>query len=80
MREFQRLHASFPERFAEVRDWEADRRANDPKRASYAILRDRSNNQSVPLPLADFEKRFADEGEIIPAGPVDDRYGCFCDV
>lgn len=74
--EWLRLRRWFPERFAEVRDWEEAQRAKGGPRATFAILRDRSGGETHPLTLAELERR-ADEFAV-PELPLDDRFSCFC--
>jgi hypothetical protein len=76
--EWLRLRRYFPERFAEVRDWEQAQRAKGGARATFAILRDRTGGQSHPVTLAELEAR-ADAHQLdeLPLSP-DDRTSCFC--
>lgn len=76
--EWLRLRAHFPERFAEMRDWEAKQRASDGKKAEYAFLRDRRNEGLRAMTLAELESRITES----PQMPLfaDDQFGCFCDV
>lgn len=75
IREWLRLRDVFPERFAEVRDWEQAQRAKGGARATFAILRDRTGGQSQRLTLAALERR-ATPPEGIPA--MDDLFSCLC--
>lgn len=59
VREWQRLALNFPERFAEVRDWEQAQRAKGGARATYAIARDQTGGDVKPLTLAEIEQRAA---------------------
>ena len=73
--EWQRLQVHFPERFAEVRDWEAAQRARGGKLAEYAIARDQSNGIVKPLTLAEIEQRDKPQ----PGEPrQEDMFACFC--
>lgn len=79
IREWQRLRIHFPERFAEVRDWEQRaRKIGDElgqSRARYAIARDQSNGKVKPLTLAEIEQRDEQQpGEIVQ----EDMFACFC--
>lgn len=73
--EWLRLRDTFPERFAEVRDWEAAQRAKGGARAGYAIARDQRGGVVRPLTLAEIEKR---RGELEQPKFDDDMFGCFC--
>lgn len=75
VREWQRLALTFPERFAEVRDWEQAQRAKGGARANYAIARDQSGGTVTPLTLAEIEQR-AQPGDDAPA--QDDMFACMC--
>lgn len=75
IKEWLRLRQHFPERFAEVRDWEQAQRAKGGARANYAIARDQSNGTVLPLTLAEIEKR--EQSEEDQPGQ-DDLFGCFC--
>lgn len=77
-KEWLRLRDTFPERFAEVRDWEARQQALGDNRANYAILRDRTGGTLKPLSLAELERRNLPVEDMPEA--VDDRFGCFCEV
>jgi hypothetical protein len=70
------LRDTFPERFAEVRDWEGAQRALGGKRAAYAIARDQSGGKVVPLTLAEIEGRRATGQRPL----FDDRIACFCEA
>lgn len=74
-REWNRLRIVAPERFAEVRDWEQAQIATGGPRANHAILKDRSGGETIPLTLADLERR----NEPSDDRPyTDDMFGCFC--
>lgn len=73
-REWLRLRDAFPARFAEVRDWEQAQRAKGGPRANRAIVRDKEGKKSIPLPLADLERR----QEVIEAEMGDDLFSCYC--
>jgi 3'-phosphoadenosine 5'-phosphosulfate sulfotransferase (PAPS reductase)/FAD synthetase len=73
--EWLRLLHYFPERFAEVRDWELAQRAKGGARSTFAILRDRTGGQSQPLTLAALQERgIPPEGE--PS--MEDMFSCYC--
>ena len=76
IREWNRLRFAFPERFAEVRDWETAQRANGGARANYAIARDRSGGVAKSLTLEEIEKRDLSQGpgELVQ----EDMFACFC--
>lgn len=75
VREWQRLKIHFPERFAEVRDWEQAQRAKGGKRANYAIARNQSGGEVKPFTLAEIEQRDTPQ----PGEPVqEDMFACFC--
>jgi hypothetical protein len=73
--EWQRLRQTFPQRFAEVRDWEATQRAKGEPWSNYALTRDRRGGDTVPRTLADIEHDALDT-EAQPS--LDDLFGCFC--
>lgn len=74
-REWLRLRDAFPERFAEVRDWEQRQRAKGGPRADYAIVRDFAGGEVTALPLAELERR----REVVERQPMlDDLFSCFC--
>lgn len=77
IKEWIRLKYAFPERFAEVRDWEQAQRAKGGPRATYAIAKDRSDKQVRPLTLAEIEEREDDvgKGQLFEG----DAFGCFCE-
>lgn len=75
VREWLRLKRHFPERFAEVRDWEQAQRAKGGARANYAICRDSTGGTVKPLTLLEIEQReMPDDDE--PS--MDDMFACFC--
>jgi hypothetical protein len=78
--EWLRLKATFPERFAEVRDWEQEQRAKGGARANYSILRDRRGGDTKRLTLAELEARHAaDPPDLLDLlASEDDRSACFC--
>lgn len=76
VREWLRLRATFPERFAEVRDWEQAQRAKGGARANYAIARDFKGGNVKPLPLIELEQRQENADEVQPS--MDDVFGCMC--
>jgi 3'-phosphoadenosine 5'-phosphosulfate sulfotransferase (PAPS reductase)/FAD synthetase len=73
--EWLRLRDTFPERFAEVRDWEQAQRAKGEARANYAIARDQSGGDVKPLTLAEIESRDAEQQA---ACGMEDMFSCFC--
>lgn len=73
--EWQRLRVHFPERFANVRDWEAAQQAIGDARQGYAICRDQSNGEVKPLSLAEIEKREVSQNE---CAVQEDMFACFC--
>lgn len=76
IREWLRLRDVFPERFADVRDWEQAQRAKGGPRATFAISKDRTGGQSHPLTLAELEKRESPDDDI----QQDDLFSCMCEV
>lgn len=69
------LRHVFPERFAEVRDWEAVQRQHDGPRSKFAILKNREGGETTPLTLAELEQRETPE----PGQPTQyDLFGCMC--
>ena len=73
--EWNRLRIQFPERFAEVRDWELAQRAKGGARADYAICRDQSGGQVRPVTLAEIELRNQPEDD---RHSQSDMFACFC--
>lgn len=73
--EWNRLRVHFPERFAEVRDWEQAQRAKGGARANYAICRDSTGGDVKPLTLLEIEQR-AEPADDEPS--MDDMFGCMC--
>jgi len=76
IREWLRLRDVFPDRFAEVRDWEQAQRAKGGARAAFAINRDRTGGQSHSLTLADIEARETPADDM----QQDDMFSCMCEV
>lgn len=76
IREWLRLRDAFPERFAEVRDWEQAQRAKGGARATFAISRDRTGGQSQRMTLADIEARETPDDD----AQQDDLFSCMCEV
>lgn len=76
IKEWQRLKINFPERFANVRDWEAAQQAKGDSREGYAICRDQSNGEVKPLSLADIENR---EVSLNVSAKQEDLFACFCE-
>lgn len=74
--EWQRLRVTFPERFAEVRDWEQAQRAKGGARANYAICRDSTGGEVKPLTLLEIEQRELPDEDT--AEIQDDMFSCFC--
>lgn len=74
--EWQRLRVHFPERFANVRDWEAAQQAIGDARSGYAICRDQSNGEVKPLSLADIEKNAVSQNV---STKQEDLFACFCE-
>lgn len=69
------LMNEFPERFAEVRDWEEANRVEGTPRENYAILRDQSGGTVTPLTLKELEDSLGpQEGE----PTQEDMFSCFC--
>jgi hypothetical protein len=77
MKEWERLDGVLPERFAEVRDWEAAQRAKGGARAGRAILSDRGGGERVPITLAKLSERWAGQPRL-PLMEADDSDSCFC--
>lgn len=74
--EWLRLRDVFPERFAEVRDWELAQRAKGGARANFSICRDRTGGESRRITLAEIEQRETPDDEI----QQDDLFSCMCAV
>lgn len=75
--EWQRLRLVFPERFAEVRDWEQAQQAIYAARGRkyHTINRQEVDGVRMPLSLVEIEQReMPDE----VAETQDDMFGCFC--
>lgn len=74
-REWRRLLSTFPERFAEVRDWESEQRKRPGGRRGKSILRLKMAGESRPLPLEMLEEL----GGVDGSPTQDDLFSCFCD-
>lgn len=75
IREWRRLMLHYPERFAEVRDWEQTQRAKGGARANYAIARDQSNRKVIPRTLAEIEQMYT---PLVGEPVQEDMFSCFC--
>ena len=76
VKEWLRLKHTFPDRFAEVADWEQEQRAKGGARATYAIARDARGGTVKPMPLHDVQ---IVKGEQLPLGTSnEDVFSCFC--
>lgn len=75
IREWQRLKVHYPERFAEMRDWELAQRAKGGPRADFAMLRDRTGGVSTPLTLDSLERRALPDDD---TPSTDDMFACMC--
>lgn len=74
--EWLRLRREFPERFAEVRDWEQAQRAIGDARSGYAIARDQSGGTVRPKTLMQIEEmRTPQAGQPVQ----EDMFSCFCE-
>jgi hypothetical protein len=73
--EWLRLKRFFPERFAEVRDWEAEQRAKGGALANYAIGRDQSGGRVRPRTLAEIELMNTSTPDPLVQ---EDLFSCFC--
>lgn len=71
---------NFPERFAEVRDWEQMmiQRGIDENKAmkDYAILREQTGGELKPLTLAEFEENMGEQEE--GKYTQEDLFTCYC--
>lgn len=75
MGDWRRTIVNFPDRYAEVEQWEAKMR-NHPVRKDYAIIRDRSGGKTTPVTLTEFRERtenslgnmFSDEFTCVSCG------------
>lgn len=74
-REWNRLRATHPDRFAEVRDWEQEQRAQGGARAERSILKARAGGDAAPLTLLELEQRNEPSDE---RPYTEDMFGCFC--
>lgn len=77
VRDWRRLHAKFPERFEEVRQWENEQRAKGGARAAYAIASREVAGKKVSLTMdeiAAMPPLVADEVN------QDDMFSCVCSV
>jgi 3'-phosphoadenosine 5'-phosphosulfate sulfotransferase (PAPS reductase)/FAD synthetase len=78
--EWKRLWIVWPERFAEMRDWEQAQREKGGARAKAAICSYEKKGITIPITLAELETKWSTEG----AGKMelveyqDDRTACFC--
>lgn len=73
--EWLRLRVYFPERFEQVREWEAAQQAKGDARANYAICRDQSGGKVHPLSLLDIEQRELQQSK---STVQEDMFACFC--
>jgi 3'-phosphoadenosine 5'-phosphosulfate sulfotransferase (PAPS reductase)/FAD synthetase len=73
--EWNRLRIHFPQRFAEVRDWEQEQQAKGGARADYAICRSRIGGESKPITLLEIEQRNQPDDGQTEQG---DMFACFC--
>lgn len=76
IREWLRLRDVFPERFAEVRDWEQAQRAKGGARATFAISKSRIGGEKQALTLLELETRETPDDDI----QQDDLFSCMCAV
>jgi hypothetical protein len=79
--EWRRLWQVWPERFAEMRDWEASQRAKGGARARSAFSRQRVDGIENNVSLADLERDWGSKScqtPMLPMFGVDDRGACFC--
>ena len=76
--EWVRLKTAFPNRFEEVKNWEAVQRAKGGARSKFAIARNQSGNKVVPLPLEELERRYAQGQQLFLAPSQEDVFGCVC--
>jgi len=75
--EWHRLKTHFPERFAEVRDWEEEQRGKGGARANYSICRDQRNGEVKPVTLKTLENQ---KFKLLDRpNHEEDLFGCFCD-
>mgnify|MGYP004454760061 CR=1 FL=1 len=76
IKEWLRLNQIFPERFAEVADWEAEQRAKGGARANYSISKDRKGGVAKPLPLYDLANIKGEQLNMNVSN--EDTFGCMC--
>lgn len=79
--EWKRLWVMWPERFAQMRDWEAAQRAKGGARGTATFCRTREGGVNHSITLAELERRW--QREACETGPslfenTDDRSSCFC--
>lgn len=77
MKHWLLLRKRNPQRFAEVRDWEARQRAIGDARANYALLRKTEKGVKRPLPLSELEQMNLEIDEEPVRG---DSTACFCSI
>lgn len=79
--EWVRTYHNFPERFAEVEQWEAAMR-QDKRFEDYAILRDQSGGMVRPFPLLQLRENIEAGLQQQPMLPLfeDDLSNCFCNA
>jgi hypothetical protein len=78
--EWVRLKATFPERFAEVKEWEILQRAKGGGRAKFSITKHRVAGEVKSLPLAQLEAQYAGGQQLMLGGAPsqEDLFSCFC--
>lgn len=83
LRDWKRTLYNFPERYAEVEEWEQEQRQHEGARADYAILRDQSGGEVNPVTLEAYRERVEQEGqnqlELPLMQPVEELTYCVCD-
>jgi len=80
--EWKRLWFVWPERFAQMRDWEAANRAKGGARADMSFCRTRVGGDSQSITLAELERQFQREtcGALPLLEYADDRSACYCEA
>lgn len=78
--EWKRLWLAWPDRFAQMRDWEASQRAKGGARTTSTFCRVRVGGIDQNITLAELEHRWQSEtcGTLPLFEYVDDRSSCFC--
>ena len=76
--EWLRLATYYPDRYAEVEQWELDQQAIGGARANRTILKEQQNGELAPVTLKALRER-TESPQIAMFQTIGDSYSCFCD-